>query len=121
MSQKVRIPSYRRHKGSGQAVVVLGGKSFYLGKWDTPHSRAEYGRVIAEWLANNTCLANAKTASTEANPTACPAAVRINELMRINELILAFWEHAEKHYRHPDGRSSGELSNLRDALRPLRK
>ena len=46
-----RTPSYRLHKPSGQAVVTLNGKDFYLGKHGTPESRAEYDRFLAEWLA----------------------------------------------------------------------
>src|SRR5207237_485735 len=38
----------------------------------------------------------------------------------INELILAFWSHAEQHYRYPDGRSTNELSDYRLSLRPLK-
>jgi hypothetical protein len=45
-----RTPSYRLHKPSGQAVVTLGGRDVYLGKFETPESRAEYDRVVAEWL-----------------------------------------------------------------------
>jgi hypothetical protein len=47
----VRIPSYRLHKGSGQAVVVLGSRSVYLGRFGTAASQAEYRRVLTEWLA----------------------------------------------------------------------
>ena len=36
-------------------------------------------------------------------------------------MILAFWRHAEVHYRAPDGTPSGELVNLKVAIRPLRK
>ena len=28
-----KVPSYRVHKASGQAVVTLGGKDHYLGKY----------------------------------------------------------------------------------------
>ena len=42
-------------------------------------------------------------------------------IVTINELILAYWRHAEKHYRRPDREPSQELENMRDALRPLRK
>jgi integrase len=45
------IPSYRRHKASGQAVVTLNGVDIYLGPWNTSQSRAEYDRVVNEWLA----------------------------------------------------------------------
>ena len=51
-----RVPSYRRHKPSGQAVVTMGGHNFYLGKWNTNASRAEYDRLIREWLADRRCL-----------------------------------------------------------------
>jgi hypothetical protein len=51
MSKKIRIPSYRLHKGSSQAVVVLNGRSVYLGVWDSPESHAKYERTVAEWLA----------------------------------------------------------------------
>jgi integrase len=45
------IPSYTRHKASGQAVVRLSGVDHYLGRFNSPESRVEYNRVIAEWLA----------------------------------------------------------------------
>ena len=50
-SKAASIPSYRRHKASGQAIVTLGGVDHYLGPWDTHQSRAEYDRVVNEWLA----------------------------------------------------------------------
>jgi integrase len=45
------IPSYRRHKASGQAVVTLNGVDHYLGRFNSPESRAEYDRVVNDWLA----------------------------------------------------------------------
>jgi integrase len=45
------IPSYRRHRASGQAIVTLSGVDFYLGRYGSPESKAEYDRVTAEWLA----------------------------------------------------------------------
>ena len=52
----LRVPSYRRHKPSGQAVVTLNGRDIYLGPWNTKASRAEYDRLIGEWLAAGRCL-----------------------------------------------------------------
>ena len=40
------IPKYRLHKASGQAVVTLRGKDYYLGPHGSPESRAEYDRLI---------------------------------------------------------------------------
>ena len=48
----LRVPSYRRHKPTGQAVLTINGKDLYLGKWNTAASRGEYDRLIAEFLAN---------------------------------------------------------------------
>jgi len=47
-----RIPAYpsKPHK-TGQARIRLGGKDVYLGVWNTPESRVEYARVVAEYAA----------------------------------------------------------------------
>ncbi len=52
MSRKTAfIPSSRRHRASGQAVVTLNGVDHYLGPWNSPESRAAYDRITQEWLA----------------------------------------------------------------------
>jgi hypothetical protein len=45
-----RIPNYRLHKSSGQALVQLNGQRIYLGKYQTDESREKYRRLLAEWL-----------------------------------------------------------------------
>ncbi len=50
-----RVPKYRRHKPTGQAVVTLNGRDIYLGKWNTKQSWAEYNRLTGEWLAAGRC------------------------------------------------------------------
>ncbi len=45
-----RLPTYRRHKASGQAVVVLNGQWNYLGPYGSAASRQAYNRLTAEWL-----------------------------------------------------------------------
>jgi integrase len=35
--------------------------------------------------------------------------------------MVSYWDHAERHYRTPDGRPSRELDNLRDALRTVKE
>lgn len=47
-----RIPSYRLHKPTGQAVVTLDGRDVYLGRHGTPKSREAFDRLTAQWLAN---------------------------------------------------------------------
>ncbi len=58
MSRRSRIPSYRCHRQSGEGVVTLldalgNRRDVLLGRYDTPESRREYLRVIAEWEANS--------------------------------------------------------------------
>lgn len=108
MPRNRRVPSYRYHRASDQAIVVVDGRSHYLGAWDSPGSRAEYDRLIAEWLANG------RRCGPPEPMEAAPGA-------NVAEVILAFWRHAEVHYRASDGTPSGELDNLKFALRPLRK
>ena len=52
-----RVPTYRRHKQSKQAVVTLpeglgNRRDVLLGKYGTAASWQEYARVISEWEAN---------------------------------------------------------------------
>jgi phage terminase large subunit-like protein len=105
------VPTYRRHKQSGQAIVTLtdgagGRRDVLLGKHGSADSRREYLRVISEWEAGGRRL----TAATAAGQT-----------LSINELAIAFLRHAEGHYRRPDGTSTNELTQFRYCLRWLRE
>jgi integrase len=100
------FPAYRHHKASGQAVVTLSGKDHYLGVHGTAESRAEYDRLIAEWLAGGRRLAPARD---EAPPD-----------LSVTELVRDFLRWAEEDYRPPDGSPSPELGNLKLALKPLK-
>ena len=42
-----RVPSYRCHKPTGQAVVTINGRDIYLGKWNSAESKAEFGLKVA--------------------------------------------------------------------------
>jgi integrase len=105
MSRQPRTPSYRLHKPSGQAVVTLDGHDIYLGKHDTPESRAEYDRRIAEWLAN------ARRLPVRADE---PAG------LTVNQLLVAFLRHANEHYRRADGTPTGEVRDYKLSFRPLK-
>ena len=59
----VRVPKYRHHKGSGQALVQINRERTYLGVYDSPESHEKYRRLIAEWLSGNG-VAESPTAST---------------------------------------------------------
>jgi hypothetical protein len=106
MPHRSRTPSYRRHKPSGQAVVTIDGHDHYLGRHDGPESRAEYHRLVGEWLAHG---------RRRDRPTQGGAD------LSVNELIVAFWDHVQGYYRHPDGTPTSEVDNFRLALRPCKK
>jgi integrase len=94
------------HGQSGQAIVTLrlpdgSRKDVLLGPYGSDASKAEYERVLAEWRA------------TDARSVA-PAG------LTVNELILAFWNHAESYYRNPDGTPTTELKEVRYSLRELK-
>ena len=101
-----RIPSYRLHKPTGLAVVRLSGRDFYLGRHGSPESKADYERLIAEWLSNGRQLALTHPVDSPASP------------ITISELIIAYWEHAE-HYYVKKGEPTSTLHSIKAALRPL--
>ena len=67
-----RVPSYRRHKPTNQAVVTINGQDIYLGKWNTAASKAEYDRLIAEFLANGRRLRNEIESTVASLPASRP-------------------------------------------------
>lgn len=107
-----KLPSYRNHKPSVRAVVTLDGRDFYLGKYGSPENRAEYERVIAEWLA--------RRRSAPSSPPPIPGGLPGDDLT-VTEVLVFFWRHAERHYRTPGGEPSSELDNFKDTFRPLKK
>ena len=96
-------PKYRKHKRSGQAVVTLNGRDYYLGPHGSKTSRAEYDRVISEWLVNGRRLC-----ADDTRPQ-----------LIVTELIAAYWEWAQTYYVK-NGEPTGEQASIRIALRHLR-
>ncbi len=103
MSRKKSAPTYRLHKASGQAVATFDHRDHYLGKFDTPKSRAKYSRLLAEWYERGQSLPPAPQPAT------------------IAQLAARFLEHAQSYYRRRDGTVTSEPEALAQALRPLLK
>ncbi len=76
-----RTPSYCRHKATGQAVVRIDGRDFYLGTYGTEESRQRYNQMIAEWYANAQALP--------------PRAPTKDGGIAVAEMLLKYWEWAE--------------------------
>lgn len=106
MFQTQKPPSYRVHKPSGQAVVTLSGRHFYLGPHGSKASRVEYDRLVGEWLAHGRRLPNAPTGPVD---------------LTVAEVMASYWAHVKEYYRKPDGKPTGEQECIRSALKPLQR
>ena len=120
MARPKSIPTYRLHRPSGRAVVTMNGRELYLGAHGSAESRAAYDRVVAEWLAAGRVAAPAILAAVPAVTISRPAepAAVVGCGYTVDELLLAFLEHARTYYRRPDGTPTSEYDNFRDAARP---
>jgi integrase len=98
----LKVPSYRLHKPTNQAVVTLSGRDIYLGLWDSSESHAEYDRLIAEWLSNGRHLPQQDWD------------------LSIAEIALRYLEYAEGYYVK-NGQPTGWLTHIKLVLRKLRQ
>ena len=63
---RTRVPKYRLHKASGRAVVTFREHGdIYLGKHGTEVSKAEYRRLIAEYLSGSPLTPRSQEATRE--------------------------------------------------------
>lgn len=97
--KRVRVPSYRLHKPTGQAVVTLSGKDHYLGKYDTQESRQRYAKLLTEWESSNRSTAFAEPLN----------------VLTMAQVTLSYLDHAKAYY----GEDSSEYVNLRLAVKPI--
>lgn len=97
-----RVPKYRNHKASGQAIVEINGRHFYLGKYDSPESHEKYRQKITAYLAQQ-----------EPDDTPLPS-------LRVDRLILKYFSFAKSCYVR-NGKQTEEIVTLRIALKRLRK
>jgi hypothetical protein len=104
MARSPRVPGYRRH-ASGQARVTLDGKDVLLGPFGSEESKQAYRRTIAEWLEQKGRFAP----KAEAPP------------LSVNEVLLAYYKHAESYYGFDKESDRGAASCLRDALRIVKE
>jgi integrase len=111
MSRPRGIPSYRRHKSSGQAIVTLTDPSgtrrdLYLGPYGSAASRQEYARVLAEWEAGGKHLPSQDSKTPD---------------LTMNELVLSYWRFAEEYYGYHVDTERGDAACLRSALAVVRQ
>jgi integrase len=96
-TSSLRVPKYRRHKPTGQAVVTLSGRDLYLGKYGTAASKQAYQRVTAEWLQAGGNLSAQQDGIT------------------VVEIIAAYMRFARTYYVK-DGKPTNEVKTVSRAL-----
>ena len=107
--QRNPIPSYLPHSQTGRARAVWsdqnGVRRFKMlpGAYDSPESRGAFAALLLELQA-------------APHQPQIPAAGSIT----VAELLLAYLDHAERHYRTPDGQPTSEVYEVKLVLRALR-
>ncbi len=105
MPRKQSIPAYRLHAPSGQARVILNGKHIYLGRFDTPESRAAYEQLVRKLLTDR--------ASAEIQARAL-----ISDELTVAEIAAKYLAFARTYYSK-DGQSGTEYVHIYSALKPV--
>lgn len=90
-----KLPTYRLHKASGQAITRIFGRDYYLGPFDSPESKKEFARLLAESLTNSSFGIQKASVS-------------------VAEAVLAYLKFADRYY------SGGkEYEHFKIAVKPL--
>ena len=103
-------PSYLPHKQSGRGRAIWYDASgtrkqkLLPGLFDSSESRTAFARLQLE---------------LETAPL--PASAETGTVLSVNEMLLAFLDHAERHYRDPDGNLTTEVNELKLSIAPVRE
>lgn len=98
MKRATTVPEIRIHKATGQSYVNVEGRRCYLGKAGTKKAANRYSLLLATLAGNGWRLP-----------------VPPDELT-LAELAAVYQDHAQRHYRQPDGSVSAEAGNIKNAL-----
>jgi integrase len=96
------VPKYRKHRASGQAIVTISGRDYYLGPHGSKASRIEYDRLITEWLVSG----RSGTFGSAAGE------------LSIAELLVAYLKYAKKYY---GTEPNSEYFHFRRIARPIKE
>jgi integrase len=90
-----RLPSYRLHKASNQAITWIAGRTYYLGEFGSKDSKDKFDRLVAEYLVD-------------------PSFGVEKSRQSIAEGVVAYLKHAQTYYS-----GGSEYASMRDACKPL--
>lgn len=108
--QRNPIPSYLPHTQTGRARAVwtdqTGRRRFQMlpGSYDSPESRTAFAALLLEQ----------QSTPHRINEKAC-------DKLTLAELLLAYFEHADRHYRDLDGIATSEIYEVKIVIRSLRE
>ena len=108
-----KLPTYGRHKPTGQARCYVNGKTVYLGLYESEESRIRYGEIVAKVVSGQIIdpIARSKPGSTTCQESDDPGP-------SVGELNLVFLRHAKRHYMK-NGKQTTEYGILESTVRPL--
>jgi hypothetical protein len=108
-AQRKSVPTYCRHKQSGRGRAVWtdahGSRHFKLlpGAFESSESRTAFATLLLE---------------LEASPAAVTAPV---QGITLAEVMIAYLEHADRHYRGADGKLTSEFNEIKLVIKALRE
>lgn len=114
MARKQRVPAYRLHKKSGQAVITLADantgrrRDVYLGDHGSPPSRRRYAEVLSEWEGAGRVVDGMSLASESRRADT------------VTSLVVAYWQDQKASKAAADGSLTSRLASVRLTLRLLR-
>jgi integrase len=98
-----KVPQYRKHRATGQAIVTIASRDHYLGPYGTKASKIEYDKLICEWLAAGRPV----------------FAVPARDAISVKTILAKWWIHAQKFYRK-HGRATGTAENFKPVIALVR-
>jgi integrase len=101
-SNSAYVPKYRKHRASGQAIVTINSRDYYLGPFGTKASQLEHDRIITEWLASGRS----------------PSFGIQSDALTVVELLAAYVPFAKRYYGNT---RRGEFANMKRAMKPVLK
>jgi integrase len=104
-----KAPKYRHYKPKDLAVVRIGGKDHYLGKFNSPESYEKYHRLLAERYSRG-------PSTPSQNQQTRPA----SESLTITQLCVGYYRHAERYYVK-NGQVTNQVRMIRLSLEVLQK
>jgi len=95
-----------RHS-TGQARVILSGKTHYLGKWGTPEAHAKYAALVKAWEENG-------------RQSAAPVATVVDVRFKVADLFREYGRYLDDTGRYSkNGKSTSQRQLIDVALREL--